>query len=143
MNNEIVLLRRIEELEKLIQRQPEVGGVWQNWTPKVTAEGSMTISNLVVEVARYCLIGDSMGLELSIKFTTSGTASNQVNISYPFSIITSSYRSFYTGYRDSGDHPGWCYGPRSTTFGVRHYDGSNWSLAENLRIQANGFIKYR
>ena len=145
MSNEIELMREIAKLQGQIDalRTIEVGGVWKNWTPTVTGSGSMTISNLVVEVARYCLIGESMGLELSIKFDTGGTASYQVNISYPFSIITSSYRSFYTGYQDSGNYPGWCYGPLSTTFGVRHYNGSNWSLAANLRIQANGFIKYK
>ena len=141
----IQLMRKIAELEDKINamRTIEVGGVWKNWTPTVTGSGSMTISNLVVEVARYCLIGKSMGLELSIKFDTGGTASYQVNVSFPFSIITSSYRSFYVTENNADFAPGWCYAPGSTTFGVRRAGGTNWILATGLRIQANAFIKYK
>ena len=141
----IQLMRKIDELENKIDamRTIEVGGVWQNWTPTVTAEGSMTISNLVVTTARYCLIGDAMALEVSIKFDTGGTASNQVNVSYPFTIISSSYRSFYSANNVDGFSPGWVYAPSGTAFGVRRAGGANWTIKAGLRIMANGIIKYK
>lgn len=118
-------------------------GVWQDWTPTVTAEGSMTISNLSIDAARYCLIGDAMALEVSIRFDTGGTASYQVNVSYPFTIISSSYRSFYSANNIDGFSPGWVYGPSGTAFGVRRAGGVNWTIGAGLRIMANGIIKYK
>jgi len=141
----IALMRKIGELESKIKalKTIEIGGIWTNYTPTVTASGSMTITDLVVDTARYTLIGNSMGLEISISFTTGGTASNQVDITFPFSIITATYRSFYSGVKQPNFSPGWVYAPGASSFGVRRYDGANYTLTTSVRIQANAFIKYR
>ena len=143
--DDIALMREIARLQNQIDalRTIEVGGVWKNWTPTVTAAGSMTISNLVVDVARYTTIGDSLAFEVAIKFDTGGTASVEVYITYPFSVITSSYRTFEAMETNSSLSAGVVYAPTATHFGVRRSGGSNWTLAANLRISANGIIKYK
>lgn len=56
-NNELVLLRRIEELEKLVYRQPEIGGVWQDWTPTVYGWSAITdISSSYAVVGNLCFM---------------------------------------------------------------------------------------
>ena len=83
MNNEIVLLRRIEELEKLIQRQPEVGGVWQDWTPSYSGYLSMTVSLVTNYFTRYRDNGDDVDITLFIRVQTGGTASRGIYITTP------------------------------------------------------------
>lgn len=56
-NNELVLLRRIEELENYIKRVPEVGGVWKNWTPTITYAGGTTDPTSLILSAHYSVIG--------------------------------------------------------------------------------------
>jgi len=72
MSNELVLLRRIEELEKLIMRQPEIGGVWKDWTPTFPT-GTMYITSPTIEVARYSVVGNVCFLQLQFYGALSGT----------------------------------------------------------------------
>ena len=83
MNNEIVLLRRIEELEKLIQRQPEIGGVWQDWTPTQTGW-----TMLPAGVYRYCQVGKSVTLGISITAGTSNATSASLSLPIAATSIT-------------------------------------------------------
>lgn len=83
MSNEIVLLRRIEELEKLIMRQPEIGGVWQDWTPTLTGWSANPTG-----VYRYCQVGKMC--TLMINQTVSGTSnSTSTNLTIPFTAAAS------------------------------------------------------
>lgn len=72
-SNEIVLLRRIEELEKLIMRQPEIGGVWKDWTPTPTGYSSTTTA-----AGRYCLVGKLCTVHLRLDGTSNSTSFSAV-----------------------------------------------------------------
>ncbi len=84
MSNELILLRKIEELEKLIMRQPEIGGVWKNWTPTVTAmSGTFTT---VSASGSYSAIGNVVAITIAITITTNGTAAGAVIVTLPFTV---------------------------------------------------------
>jgi hypothetical protein len=54
---------------------------WLNWTPTVTAAGSMTVSGVTVNEATWqWLNATSVLYRLAVAFTLGGTASGQVNI---------------------------------------------------------------
>lgn len=84
--NELILLRRIEDLENYIKRVPEVGGVWKNWTPSWSAAGAMTISSVSLNTARYYTLGKSFTFFVDSIFTLGGTASNAVIFTLPSGI---------------------------------------------------------
>jgi len=67
--NELILLRKIEDLENYIKRVPEVGGVWQDWTPDVVGFSSTTS-----KLMRFCVIGKFVSIVLCLDGT-----SNSVN----------------------------------------------------------------
>lgn len=57
--SEAELLNRIRNLEKLIDRLPEQGGIWTSWTPVITYSGGSTDpTSLTTSSARYSVIGE-------------------------------------------------------------------------------------
>jgi hypothetical protein len=58
------------------------GGIL-SYTPTVTGGGSMTISSVVVDDARFIKNGKAITAWISVQFTTGGTASTTVNITMP------------------------------------------------------------
>jgi hypothetical protein len=60
----------------------DAGGIL-SYTPTVTGGGSMTISSLVIDDARFIKNGKAITAWISVQFTTGGTASTTVNISMP------------------------------------------------------------
>ncbi len=142
MSNEIVLLRRIEELEKLIQRQPEVGGVWQDWTPSWSAAGAMTISSVSLNTARYYTLGKSFTFFVDSKFTLGGTANNAVIFTLP-SGINPVYFAPCGGWiiNVSGLEATAAY-VRNTGVGeARPATGLNWTLGVSKRISIFGTVE--
>ena len=140
MNNEIVLLRRIEELEKLIQRQPEIGGVWQDWTPTFSASGSMTISNLSITEAKYMLIGKTCFFYLRAQFTIGGTVSTLVYATAPVK-IADAYPLFTAITGDSTFNLGIGLRAGSTLLQWGKNDGSNWTLGAGRQARMSGFFR--
>lgn len=69
------------------------GSGWQNWTPAVTASGSMTISGLTVTEAQYLRIGPLVFVKVFLAMTLGGTASNQIYITPPVTLLSSSQNS--------------------------------------------------
>jgi len=59
------------------------GIVSSTWTPSMSASGSMTVSQVAYNQARYCRIGPFVLLSLSATFKLAGTASNLVYITPP------------------------------------------------------------
>lgn len=82
-NNELVLLRRIEELEKLVYRQPEIGGVWKDWTPNYTQYGTMTYTSITTHDARYTKVGNLCFFKIDSSGTLGGTLSSVIFFSPP------------------------------------------------------------
>ena len=80
--NELVLLKRIESLEKLIMRQPEIGGVWTAYTPTITAlSGTFTT---VSATGYYSKIAKVVPMQIAVTITTNGTAAGVVIATLPF-----------------------------------------------------------
>lgn len=64
--NELVLLKRIESLEKLIMRQPEIGGVWQDYTPVWTALTTNPAIGNGFLLGKYTIVGKTCILAISM-----------------------------------------------------------------------------
>lgn len=87
-NNELVLLRRIEDLEKLIQRQPEVGGVWQSYTPVWTAATTNPSIGNGTLAGTYCVVGKMCVASIFIQFgSTTNAGSGRYSFTPPLSPI--------------------------------------------------------
>lgn len=67
--NELILLRRIEDLENYIKRVPEVGGVWQDWTPTVTYSGGTTNPTSITTACAYNVIGGMTTITVNLGVT--------------------------------------------------------------------------
>lgn len=65
-----------------------IEAAWTDYTPVVTASGSMTIASLIVRKARYQTIGKTFKLKLYLGFTTGGVASTTVSVTLPTNIRT-------------------------------------------------------
>jgi hypothetical protein len=117
---------------------PEGFPQWFNYTPTVTGSGSMTISSLVINEARFAIQGRTVNVTARATFTLGGTASSTVSLTLP---VESLIANVPGGGGVAGD------GTNVTarliisagspdTIGVARYDGANWSLgtARNARF---------
>jgi hypothetical protein len=114
-----------------------------DWVPTVAGSGSMTISSISFEaVHKYQIRMNQMALNASINFTTGGTASNTVTVTYPFAPILGG--NLFRGpcaveATTNAPIPGSYY--ISTTIQIRKYDGSNWDLAAGRKIYSPIFYQ--
>jgi hypothetical protein len=58
-------------------------GLWNNFTPTVTASGSMTVSALTVVQARYLRSGPTINIMCTVGLTLGGTLSNGIYFTVP------------------------------------------------------------
>ena len=135
--NELILLRKIEDLENYIKRVPEVGGVWQDWTPTITASGSMTISGVTINKARYCIIGKTCIFTIRASFTTGGTTSTTVYFSTPAQ-SESSYYAYAAVVGDTSAAAAYTFHFSTFSVGVRKADGTNWGLGASRYFVVSG-----
>lgn len=112
---------------------------WTTYTPVVTATGGMTISALVVNKARYKVIGKTLTLGLYLTFTTGTAGGPSVRVTLPTNVRT--LASLYTAIAidDGAVHSGITapdtVSPTSS-LDVYHVDGTNWTLGANRAIYA-------
>ncbi len=81
--NELILLRRIEDLENYIKRVPEVGGVWKNWTPTVTYGGGTTDPTSITTHCAYNVIGGMTTITVNLRVTRGGGDRTSTKITLP------------------------------------------------------------
>jgi hypothetical protein len=97
-SNELVLLRRIEELEKLVYRQPEIGGVWKDWTPTWTASTTNPSIGNGTLLGRYSVVGKIVICKIFLQFGSTTTAgSGAYSFTYP--VTPKNYRFVGGTYR--------------------------------------------
>lgn len=150
MYDQLQLVREIEQLRAQVEslRTIEIPGGWKDWTPTVSAGGSMTISDLVITNARYQIQSKTFYFSYRITVTTGGTASNTITIdaaSLPISPATESILS--TSFSLSlSDGSAALFG--GTAFlgvvgqiSMRRYDGANFGLGTGRILVCSGFIE--
>ena len=92
------LMKKLNGLQEQINalRTIEIGGVWQNYTPTITAgSGSLTT---VSATGFYSVIGKVVQIIIDITITTNGTGAGYVVATLPFTV---NRRTILSG-RDSG-----------------------------------------
>lgn len=114
-----------------------------DWVPTVAGSGSMTISSISFEaINKYQIRMNQMALNVAINFTTGGTASNTITVTYPFAPISGG--NLFRGpcaveATTNAPIPGSYY--IGTTIQIRKYDGSNWDLAAGRKIYSPVFYQ--
>lgn len=63
--------------------EDNIEAAWTTWAPVVTGSGTMTISALVINKARYKIIGKTMYVLLNITFTTATAGGATINVTLP------------------------------------------------------------
>lgn len=56
---------------------------WSNWTPTITVGSPLTISSVVINVARYKKIGKTVSFIVDASFTLGGSAGNSIFMTLP------------------------------------------------------------
>lgn len=116
---------------------------WFNYTPTVTASGSMTIASLVINNASFSIKGKTVFLNVRATFTLGGTASTQVSVTLPVEAASIAGWSYGLGsfYDASSSVSGWAYIAASTPdyIGIKKYDGSNMSLGAGRMVTTQMF----
>lgn len=111
-----------------------------SYTPTVDASGSMTVT-VTSSNAYFQVSGGWLNIDIALIVTLAGTASNQVQIYYPFSVFGLGYGTFSAMQNQTATIGiGAVYRPSATYFGVRRPDGTNYSLGSGMRFSANGMV---
>lgn len=130
---------------KLKTGDGEPGGEWQNWTPTLSASGSMTYTSTIITVASYKVIGKTVFFRMAVNGTIGGTPSNYILFTLPIPMKAPVNNSF-TGEAFDGDSS------RHGVATIRSIDAntvqvgrtsisSNWSAGSNRAWRASGFYE--
>lgn len=112
---------------------------WTAYTPTVTGTGGMTISALVVNKARYKVIGKTLILGLYLTFTTGTAGGPSVRVTLPTNIRTLASLYAAVAIDDGAVHSGITApdtASPTSSLDVYHVDSSNWTLGANRAIYA-------
>lgn len=118
----------------LITNNP--GGVI-SFTPTVTASGSMTISSLVVNDARFVKQGRIVTINVDLSLTTGGTAAQQILVSMPVNASGYQYLTVLPAINyDAGTSMGYVQLSSPPTFVVtRDLNATNWTIGANKSVR--------
>jgi len=119
---------------------------WFNYTPTLTAGGSMTVSSATLGFAKWQVQGDIMFLAMQYtSFTLGGTANSTLFVTYPGNVNGVDGQSAVCAARDSGSgsYPvGTGTFTSSSTIYVRKADLSNWTLSTSRAFLINGTFEW-
>lgn len=121
-----------------------IGNPWIDYTPVVTASGSMTISSLVFEKAAYRVREGTNEVEIWVyaTFTTGGVASTDIYVTVPFQPSVLSMKAFEPlGCEfviDATTLKGLAFVFPTGRVCVRRYDTGNWALSTGRAINFRG-----
>lgn len=69
---------------------------WGNWTPTLTPNGAMTLSNMALLSARYIKIGKMCWFNLDANFTVGGTLNNTITFNLPVPCVARNHSAACT-----------------------------------------------
>lgn len=111
---------------------------FSSWTPTVAGTGGMTVSDVVVQDARYQQYGNVVSVYLAVTFTTGGTPAHDILISTPITPAGPPDGGLLlASVTDSGQVSGQC-SINSAYFQVGWFDGANWGLGANKGCVVSG-----
>ena len=113
---------------------------WTSWTPTITASGSMTVSGVVINYAKYIQEGKRVTIKLRATFTTVTPASTDIIFTLPVNISTDG-EVLVAAVSDPSGIAGFAQRNSSTTIYVRRYDSANWSIGASRGFFVNGFYE--
>lgn len=112
-----------------------------NFSPTLSASGSMTVSNSNILFARYAAIGELVFIEFNATFTIGGTPDLSINFDLP---LKSNGDFFLPAVvKDGGNElSGMALtSADSKTLRTRRYDASNWNTGGNREIRISGYYR--
>lgn len=114
-------------------------GGWLTYTPTVTASGSMTVSSLVVNDAKYRKTGTTVELWLSLTMTLGGTASSTIYATLPINNIGYDGTTTFTNFTyDSATVVSYgLFANTSTLQFAKDLTAANWGLGPTKQVRTN------
>lgn len=114
-------------------------GGWLTYTPTVTASGSMTVSNLTVNDAKYRKTGTTVNLWLTLTMQLGGTASNTIYATLPINAVSYDGSTTFTNISYDAA-PIMSYGTFTSATTIqfaRDVAATNWGLGATKQIRAH------
>lgn len=117
----------------------ELGGAWQTWSPTIAGQGSMSVSSVVINLARFKVIGKTVMFQISANLTTGGSATNTIQFSLPVTAISTTQflPSLALDSGSSAPAVGYIAGPNPTTGAVEKISG-NFTIGAGRGIRSAG-----
>lgn len=147
MDSELLkkLSKEIHDLKSEVmelRRRPLPIGAWSSWTPSWSAAGSMTISSVSLNVARYYTMGKTFTYFVDARFTLGGTANNAVILTLP-SGISPKYFAACGGWiiNGGGLEAAAAYVRDTGVAEARPATGLNWTLGIDKRLSIFGTVE--
>lgn len=113
---------------------------WQTWSPEPRGSGSMDLIGIVVLVAEYELMANSVEFQTVFDFTTAGSGSTDIIAKLPLP-GTWSVAGFDGFAQDGGFNPTVVRKSGADEIVITRYDGANWGIGSGKRIAVWG--RYR
>lgn len=114
---------------------------WIDWTPTLTADGSMTFTGTSIARARYAQIGKVVMFQIEFTGTVGGTPSTNLQFTLPVTAASTSGLAGGAVALNPGNVGGY-YIPLSTSqLAGRLYDSSAWSAGSGRGFRASGLYE--
>lgn len=126
--------------DKLSTEPGELGGEWLDWIPALRGSGSMSISAVNIQDARYKQIGKTVLMTIAAQFTVGGSLGNGIAFSLPvLAKATPNSPFMITGYvnRGSGNEGGYGWVNGENEGMVMGYNNTNFTAGtlRTIRVQ--------
>lgn len=116
---------------------------FSNWSPELTSP--MTLSDIVVRVARYIQIGKFVAFGVNIDFTTAAPANSSIFFTLPVRANETFFLGNAFGVWIQDGAPGPFAGSvrllNSLTAQVKRYDSANWGLGVDRSLRCGGIYE--
>lgn len=113
------------------------------WTPTITGDGSMTVSNETIFEANYVRYGPIIHFEVAAQFDLGGTADNKIFVSIPFTTEAQNTNCSFTCVANENGggitDPRWKF--NGTRIEIFKPGNANFTLGINAAVFIQGFLQ--